>query len=165
MNAHTFRTKRGYCHVLPDKIFLSGTEDDMPSSIPPPRGENALIRAVPIYLLILGCYIALSLQDNRFELPEIVFASLFGVFVGYRIVTNWNTSVRNIIDRSTIERVVFKEGIRYVTVSRFEVYFRHGNGTLKKRIITFPGELTPDPEQKKKGIRIFTEAGLLADQY
>lgn len=163
MNPNTFRLQRGlFCQLLPDKIVISRTENGIPSQIEPLQGANPLIMAIPLYLIMLGAFTALSVSDEKgMEPSEIIPMLVFAAFIVYRVVTNMNTSLRNVIDRATVERVVFKEGTRFLTLSRFEVYFRHENGKLKKRVLALPGEWAPDRSQNEKAVRIFIEAGLL----
>ena len=159
-NEKTFRTKTGFCHILPDKIVL--TRDGIVGDIAKLTVGNNIARPLIIYsVLSLGLlYFAYDSYKTGQTFDSIFFGAL-GFFFIYGVLASINNSATPIIERNRIAEVKFKKAIVGITRSRFEVMFKDENGKLKKRIIMLPGSLTDGQNETEKAIRIMNEEKLL----
>ena len=159
-NEKTFRTKTGYCHVLPDKIVL--TRDGIVGNAAKLTVGNNVSR-----ILIIYCCLSLGLLYFAFDsyksgqTVESILLGLVGLYLIYGVFRSINNSATPIIERSRITEVKLKKAIGGLTRSRFEVMFEDYNGKLKKRIIMLPGSLTDGENETEKAIRIMNEEKII----
>lgn len=136
-----FRTKTGYCHILPDRIVM--TSDGITGNIDKVTNGNFVFKPLIIYGLISIGLIYLSIDDfikhNNFN--AIVFLLIAGYLI-YGILNSLNNSATPVIDRQSIQQIKFTKGIPGITRSRFVVLFTEETGKIKKRLILLPGLLT-----------------------
>ena len=162
MEEKIFRTKTGFCHILPDKIVL--TRDGIAGSAANAVSgkTNSIVRTLIIYG-ILTVYFAYK-AFNMFSKGEIVWAGLYFlvvVFNIYAIATSINNSSASVIDRSKIKSVAFKNAKPGITRSYFEIFFEDENGKIKKRLIMLPGSLSNGSDETQKAVQIMKEERLL----
>jgi len=159
-NEKTFKTKTGFCHILPDKIIL--TRDGIIGNVAKVTVGNNISRILIIYSgLSLGLlYIAFDNYKNGHVAQSILFG-LLGIYLVYGIVNSINNSATPIIDRQKIKEVKFKKAIFGLTRSRFEVLFEDEHGKIKKRLIMLPGSLTDGQNETVKAIKILTDQKLI----
>lgn len=155
-----FKTKTGFCHILPDKIIL--TRDGIIGNLSKVTVGNNITRILLIYGGISIClfYMAFSNYKEGQTLLSIVFI-LIGLFLVYGIFTSLNNSATPIIKRSKIKEVKLKKAISGLTRSRFEIMFENENGKIKKRLIMLPGSLTGGRVETDKAIEMMKEEKLL----
>ena len=117
----SFRTKTGFCHILPDKILL--TREGFVGEAAHITTGNNLARPLLLYTLIAGFlfYTAYNNFIDGEKVPAIFFAAI-GVWLIYGIIASLNNSVTPVISRNDIQRVIFKKAIPGLTRSRFEVF-------------------------------------------
>lgn len=158
----TFKTKTGFCHILPDKIIL--TRDGIIGNVAKVTVGNNISRILLIY-----CGISAFLFYSAFELFkteqtfQAIFFSFLGLLLVYGIFNSLNNSATPIIDRNKIKTVKFKKGIEGISRSRFEVLFEDEKGKIKKRLIMLPGSLTNGQNETEKALRIMKEEKLVID--
>jgi len=159
-NEKTFRTKTGFCHILPDKIVL--TRDGIVGNVAKVTVGNSISRILIIYCaLSIGLfYFAYDSYKNG-QTVESIFLGLFALFLIYGIFSSVNNSATPVIDRNRITEVKLKKAIVGLTRSRFEVMFEDDNGKLKKRIIMLSGTIGGGENETQKAIRIMSEEKLL----
>lgn len=155
-----FKTKTGFCHILPDKIVL--TRDGFIGNVANvTTGNNMgflILRQVAMMMLF-----AFFTLDS-YEKGNTVFPILLGVItlsLVYAIVTSLNNSAASCIDRDKIKEVTFKKSIKGLTRSRFEIMFEDPKGNVKKRLIMLPGSLTGGDTESEVAVKIFEEEGLI----
>ncbi|MDL2297458.1 hypothetical protein LJC37_05840 [Bacteroidales bacterium OttesenSCG-928-E04] len=149
-----FKTKTGFCHILPDKIVL--TRDGVIGNVAKVTVENTILRILLIYggLSIIFFYFAF---DNYKYGGHTSLTVLYGVvefFLIYGMISSINNSATPIINRDKIKTVKFKKSIMGLTRSRFEVFFEDENGKIKKRLIMLPGSLTNGKSETEKALQI-----------
>ncbi|WP_298140630.1 phosphoribosylaminoimidazolesuccinocarboxamide synthase [Flavobacterium sp.] len=162
MEENTFKTKSGYCHVLPDKIVL--TRDGVVGNLSKVVNGNGIFRILILYSLI-SIYL-LYYAYSKFQKDEIVSAILyFGLttFLIYGIFKSKNNSARSIIERSKIKEVKFINGNKGVTRSRFEILFEDEKGQIKKRLVLLPGSLSDGENEAKNAIAIMKNENLIIE--
>ncbi|AWH86115.1 phosphoribosylaminoimidazolesuccinocarboxamide synthase [Flavobacterium album] len=155
----TFRTKTGYCHILPDKIIL--TRDGTIGNIAKASVGNKIARILIIYGIIAAIFFYQAY--NSYTDGEVVFCTLYcaaGLYLIYGITTSINNSAAPVIERSTIKSVTYKKAIPGLTRSRFEVLFED-NGKIKKRLILLPGSLSGGPAETENALEIMAEENLI----
>ena len=161
-NEKIFKTKTGFCHILPDKIIL--TRDGIIGNIAKVTVGNNL----PRILITYGCisiglfYFAFDSYKNGQIIPMLLFG-LIGIYLVYGIISSTNNSATPIIDRSKIKNIKFKAAIVGLTRSRFEVFFETENGKIKKRLIMLPGSLTGGKSETEKALIIMREEKLITN--
>ncbi len=160
MEEKKFKTKTGYCHILPDKIML--TRDGIIGNVAEITNGSNITRILVIYgiLAALFAYQAFDNYQRRQILPAILF-SLLAIYLIYGIFNSLNNSAARVIEKASIRNVKFKKGITGITRPRFEIYFENTNGKLKKRLILLPGTLSATNNDITKALNIMTEEGLL----
>nr|WKN38289.1 phosphoribosylaminoimidazolesuccinocarboxamide synthase [Tunicatimonas sp. TK19036] len=156
----TFKTKTGFCHILPDKIVL--TRDGIVGNISKVTVGNNIARILIIYgTIIIGLfYFAFEAFQNGQTLQSILFG-LIGLYLIYGIISSLNNSATPIIDRHKIREVKLKKAIKGITRSRFEVLFEDENRKIKKRLIMLPGSMSGGQNETEKAVKIMTEEQLL----
>ncbi len=156
----TFKTKTGFCHILPDKIVL--TRDGVIGNVAKVTVGNNITRILLIYgAITIGLfYFAFEAYKNGQTLQPILF-SLIGLYLIYGIVNSLNNSATPIIDRQKIKEVKLKKGLKGLTRSRFEILFEYDNGKIKKRLIMLPGSMNDGQNETEKAVKIMTEEKLL----
>ena len=161
-NEKTFKTKTGFCHILPDKIVL--TRDGIIGNLATVTVGNNISRILVIYggLSIGLFYFAFDSYRNGQIVQPIIFG-LFGIYLVYGIVNSINNSATPIIDRQKIKEVKFKKANLGLTRSRFEVLFEDDQGKIKKRLIMLPGSLTDGQNETEKAIKIMTDEKLITN--
>lgn len=159
-NEQIFRTKTGYCHVLPDKIIL--TRDGIVGNVSTVTVGHNISRILTIYGLF-SCLLFYCSYDsyNRGQIAQPIVFGLIGLYFVYGIINSVNNSATPIIDRSKIKSVTLKKAIVGLTRSRFEVFFEDENGKIKKRLIMLPGSLFDGQKETEKALQIMSDAKLI----
>jgi len=157
-----FKTKTGFCHILPDKIVL--TRDGIVGNVAKVTVGNNISRILVIYgglsaFLLYSAYN--NFQNGKIFIP-ILFGTI-GLFLVYGILTSLNNSATPIIERNRVKGIKLKKAVFGITRSRFEVLFEDKNGKIKKRLIMLPGSLKDGQNETEKATKIMTEEKLLTE--
>lgn len=160
MDNNTFKTKTGFCHVLPDKIIL--TRDGIIGNVAKVAIGNNISRILLIYggLSLFLLYSAVNCFQTGQTSMSILYA-IISLFLIYGTCTSLNNSATPLIERNKIREIKLKKAIFGLTRSRFEVLFEDDNGKIKKRLIMLPGSMTGGQNETEKAIRIMKEEQLL----
>ena len=155
-----FKTKTGFCHILPDKIIL--TRDGIIGNMAKVAVGKSITRVLIIYGGI-SAFLLYSAFDSfqTGQIPMSIFYLIIGLFLMYGIFTSLNNSATPIIERKDITSIKFKKAIFGITRSRFEVLFKDENGKIKKRIIMLPGSLDNGKNETEIAKKIMKEEKLL----
>ena len=155
-----YRTKTGYCHILPDKIVL--TREGKIGEIANITVGNSVTRILIIYSIfsLALFYFSFSIFKTGQIFQSILFF-LLGIYFSYGIFNSLNNSATPIIERRKIKSVKLKKGVSGLTRTRFEVFFEDTNGKLKKRLIILPGTLENGKEEEEKAVKIMIEEKLI----
>ncbi|MBX7242096.1 MAG: phosphoribosylaminoimidazolesuccinocarboxamide synthase [Bacteroidia bacterium] len=156
-----FKTKTGFCHILPDRIVL--TRDGIIGNVAKMAVGNTISGILMIYggLSIALFYFAFAGYKNGQILQSIV-SWLLGAYLVYGIVNSINNSATPIIYRQKIKEISVKKGNAGLTRTRFEVLFEDEQGKIKKRLIMLPGSLSDGQGETEKAIKIMTDEKLLS---
>jgi hypothetical protein len=156
-----FRTKTGYCHVLPDRIRLtrSGVAGGAAQGMVGNRSGRILVIYTAIALF--AAYSSWKAFQRHDLLMTFVYGGLAAALV-YNVVRSWNNSAAPELDRSAVTSVVFKPAAPGLTRAYFEVHFTDAKGRSKKRLIMLPGSLTGGAEETDRALRIMREEGLIS---
>ena len=155
-----FKTKTGFCHILPDKIIL--TRDGIIGNVAKVAVGKSITRVLIIYggISIFLLYSAFdSFQIG--QIPISIFYLIIGLFLMYGIFTSFNNSATPIIERKDIKSIKLKKAIFGIIRSRFEVLFKDENGKIKKRIIMLPGAMDQGKKETEIAKKIMKEEKLL----
>ncbi|WP_218599245.1 phosphoribosylaminoimidazolesuccinocarboxamide synthase [Polaribacter sp. NJDZ03] len=155
-----FKTKTGFCHILPHKIIL--TRDGIIGNVAKVAVGKSITRVLIIYggISIFLLYSAFdSFQTG--QIPMSIFYLIIGLFLMYGIFASFNNSATPIIERKDITSIKLKKAIFGITRSRFEVLFKDENGKIKKRIIMLPGSLDNGKNETEIAKKIMKEEKLL----
>ena len=162
-NEKTFKTKTGFCHILPDKIVL--TRDGIIGNVAKVTVGNNVSRILIIYGgLSLGLFYFAFDSYKKGQIAQPILFGLLGIYLVYGIINSINNSATPIIDRQKIKEVKFKKAIIGWTRSRFEVLFEDKQGKIKKRLIMLPGLLTDGQNETEKAIKIMTDEKLITNR-
>ena len=159
-NEKVFKTKTGFCHILPEKIVL--TRDGIIGNISKTVVGNGISRILIIYsgIAVFMFYNAFTSFQNK-ENGSTVLFSLLGVFLIYSIIKSFNNSATPIIERNKIKDCKFINGKTGLTRSRFEIIFEDENGKLKKRLIMLSGSLNDGQNETEKAVEIMKSEKIL----
>ena len=158
----TFRTKTGYCHILPDMIVLS--REGVIGDIAKVTVGMSISRILIIYGLMSLGLIYFAIDDlNKKDNFTAIFLLLLASYMIYGIFTSLNNSATPIIQRQSIQRIKLIKGIPGLTRSRFEVFFTDMNGKTKKRLIMLPGSLTGGKSETDIAYRIMIDEKLIEE--
>jgi len=161
-NEKIFKTKTGFCHILPEKIIL--TRDGIIGNIAKVTVGNNIPRILITYGGIsIGLFYFVFDSYKNGQIIQMLFFGLIGIYLIYGIISSINNSATPIIDRNKIKEVKFKAAIFGLTRSRFEVFFKTENGKIKKRLIMLPGSLTGGKEETEKALKIMREEKLITN--
>jgi len=157
-----FKTKTGFCHILPDKIIL--TRDGIIGNV----AKVAVGKSITRVLIIYGgmsAFLLYSAFDSfqTGQVPISIFYLIIGLFLMYGIFTSLNNSASPIIERKDIVSIKFKKAIFGITRSRFEVLFKDENEKIKKRIIMLPGAMHQGNKETEIAKKIMKEEKLLKE--
>lgn len=159
-NEKTFKTKSGYCHILPDKIVL--TRNGAIGEISKITSGNNISRILVIYsLLSLSMfYFAYGTFKKGENGPTFLYA-LAGIYLVYGVIKSLNNSATPIIDRKQIKNVKFHSPRTGATRAYFEILFENENGKLKKRLIMLPGSLSDGKNETEKALEIMKSENMI----
>lgn len=162
-NEKTFKTKTGFCHILPDKIVL--TRDGIIGNVAKVTIGNNISRILIIYgALSLGLFYFAFDSFKNGQIAQLILFGLLGIYLFYGVANSINNSATPIIDRQKIIEVKFKKAITGLTRSRFEVLFEDEQGKIKKRLIMLPGSLTDGQNETEKAIKIMASEKLIKNR-
>ncbi|MDR7208592.1 phosphoribosylaminoimidazolesuccinocarboxamide synthase [Flavobacterium piscis] len=159
-NDKTFKTKTGFCHILPEKIVL--TRDGIIGNISKTIVGNGMSKILIIYsaVALFMFYNAFTYFQNNQNGSAVLF-SFLGVFLIYGIIKSLNNSATPIIERNKIKDAQFINGKSGLTHTRFEIMFEDENGKLKKRLIMLPGSLNDGQNETEKAVEIMRSERIL----
>lgn len=159
-NGKIFRMKRGFCHLLPDRMVFSSraniagiTNENANSNRMSSRYFLLLLTALYAYM----CYS--SYQDGKY-----FFTAFFAVFFFLNItgiIQSFKYTLINVIDKSIIKEIKFIRGIQYLTRSRFDITYTDEKGLLKHRLVLLPGSLTGGKQATEKALELMMEEGFI----
>ena len=159
-NEKTFKTKTGFCHILPNKIIL--TRDGIIGNV----AKVTVGKNITRILIIYGGLSAFLLYSafNSFQKGQVPISTLYlivGLFLIYGIFASLNNSATPIIERNKIKSIKFKKATFGITRSRFEILFEEENGKIKKRLIMLPGSISNGQNETERAIEIMKEEKLM----
>uniref|UniRef100_UPI0040484E11 phosphoribosylaminoimidazolesuccinocarboxamide synthase n=1 Tax=Mariniflexile sp. TaxID=1979402 RepID=UPI0040484E11 len=150
-NEKTFKTKTGFCHILPDKIIL--TRDGITGNVAKVTVGKSISRILIIYGGLSAFLLYSSFNSlQKGQVPISVLYLIVGLFLIYGIFTSLNNSATPIIERNKIKSIKFKKATFGITRSRFEILFEEENGKIKKRLIMLPGSMSNGKKETEKAI-------------
>ena len=156
----TFKTKTGFCHILPNKIVL--TRDGIIGNLAKVTAGKNITQILIIYggLSAFLLYSAFN-SFQKGQIPISVIYLIVGLFLIYGIFTSLNNSVTPIIEKNKIKSIKFRKAIFGITRSRFEILFEEENGKIKKRLIMLPGSMLNGEKETEKAIKIMKDEKLI----
>ena len=158
----TFKTKTGFCHILPDKIIL--TRDGIIGNVAKVTIGNNISRILIIYsaISLFLLYFAFS-NYQKGENFSAIFYGLVSLYLIYGIIKSVNNSATPIILRNKIKEAKFINAKVGLTRSRFEIIFEDENGKLKKRMIMLPGSLSEGESETRKAVEIMKSEKIITN--
>ncbi|WP_417351752.1 phosphoribosylaminoimidazolesuccinocarboxamide synthase [Flavobacterium alkalisoli] len=154
-----FKTKTGYCHILPDKIVL--TRNGIIGELSNAVVGNSIVKPLIMYGLFLAymVYKIVTLY-NIGEQVQSMFHLAVAALLLFLIFKSISNSATPVIYRNTIKSVIFKKAT-LLTRAYFIVVFENDKGKTKKRLIMLPGSMTGGDEATGEALIIMNEEGLL----
>ena len=160
----TFKTKTGYCHILPDKIVL--TRNNTLGTVTKGIFGNNMARVLTIYGVFTTVFLYSGFEAyQNGQIAKLILYGIIAIFLIYGIAMSVNNSANPIIYRANIIDVKFKRARQGLTRSRFEVIFENDHGKIKKRLILLPGSLNNGQSETKKAITLMRQEKLLKQSF
>lgn len=157
---NTFKTKTGFCHVLPDRIVLS--KDGNPDAVTKSSNNNTVFLNLLVYAMLSALLFYLGYNAMlRNELFQAIFACTIASLLIYVIIISLNNSSTPIIKRSSITEVKLNKAARGLTKTHFIINFTDDNGKPKKRLIILPGSFSNGNEETERAIEIMLNEKLI----
>ncbi|WP_330442807.1 phosphoribosylaminoimidazolesuccinocarboxamide synthase [Flavobacterium sp. C4GT6] len=155
-----FKTKTGYCHVLPDNIVL--TRDGVLGEISKIAVGNTMVRSMVLYSLFLVylIYKVVTLYAIG-DMVRAIFHLAIAVLLFFALLKSVNNSATPVIPRNKIKAVTFKKATA-LTRAYFLIDFEDEKGKLKKRIVMLPGSMSGGYEAAEDAVKIMQEEKLIA---
>ena len=152
-NEKKFKTKTGFCHILPDKIIL--TRDGIIGDIAKITVGNGIAIILIIYSIfaIFLLYFAFKAYQESKVVTTLFYVGFAGYLL-YKVKQSKNYSASSTIERNKIKDVKFIDAKYGATRSRFEVIFEDQNGKIKTRLILLPGSLNDGENETTKALEI-----------
>lgn len=134
ITARKFRTKYGYCHILPDRIVfthrnLLGTLGDMAI-----EGKMSRVLVTYSFLALFTLYFSWVQVERSNEIWAVIFA-IIGGYLAYAVIQGLNLSAHPIIRRSGIEQVQYSKPIEGLNPPTVEIRFKDHKGRTRRRLI------------------------------
>lgn len=156
----TFKTKTGYCHVLPDRVVLS--RDGVAGGLAKVAVGSNINRILVLYSIISGLLLFGSVSlFLKGQTAQPLFFGLIGLYLAFAVIDSLNNSAAAVIERSSIKSVKFRKSIPFLTRSHFVILFEDEQGKLKKRLILLPGSMSEGAHETETAVRIMKEEKLL----
>jgi hypothetical protein len=151
-----FKTKTGYCHILPEKIVL--TRNGVVGDLSKLAMGNNIARPLVIYGILSIGFFSLSVQgfNQGLYIPAFLFI-LLGLLLVFGIYKSLNNSATPVIDRDKIKNIEFKKAVPGVTRAYFIVQFTAEDGKIKQRLILLRGSLFGSQLETENAFRIMAE--------
>ena len=141
LQANTFKTDSGYCHILLDKIIFNNTES--PDEDVAHKEANGISKSVIVYSIVFSILIAGVISGILFsaDLYYILIILVFALWFLFRIIYKIQHAHINIILRSSITKIEFKEAIYNLQNAHFVIHFKNSNNASRKKYIGLPTSL------------------------
>ncbi|MES2555666.1 MAG: phosphoribosylaminoimidazolesuccinocarboxamide synthase [Bacteroidota bacterium] len=157
-----FKTKDGYCHILPDKIVF--TRDGVIGNLASTVHGNHIYQSVIIYTALIAVLSWLLVKHYaKGDSFSVLFYCVIIVCLFYFIIRVFRYSVSPVIRRSSIRHIVYKKAIPFLTRTCFEVYFADEKDRIKKRLISLPTSLTNGEAMANEALEIMRSEQLITD--
>lgn len=152
-NDLSFKTKTGYCHILPDKIVLTrnGIIGDMANLTVGKNSSRILLIYAALCVGLL--YAAFNAIQNDVYGSAFIFIGI-AAFLAYGIIRSSNHSATPVILIDSIKRIQFKDAGSGVPRAYFTIHFTDDNGKIKKRLIAMPGSFYSDEDATAEALSI-----------
>ena len=160
MSEKVFRTKTGYCHLLPDRIVLTRT--GVVGDLAKAAVGNSIYR-----ILILWAAIAVFagvMAHNYYQQENKPVSTMFMVIAGYlliSIIVSRKNSTASVIMRNSIISVTLNKGLPGLTRARFIVTYKDEKGRELKRLILLKGTAKKNKEEIEKAEQVMRAEGYL----
>lgn len=159
---NVFKTKTGYCHILPDKIVLS--RDGIVGNLASVVSGNTIYQSIILYSVLIVYFSYLFI--HYYTAGSYPIAAIYGAFILFFLYYTFRAfgySMTPVIERKSIQHIRFKKAIPFVSRSYFEITFLTAKGKTKKRMILLPGTLTSGEETDQKALEIMRSEHLIND--
>jgi hypothetical protein len=156
-----FRTKTGFCHVLPDRLVLS-RDEELGDDAALVNASGGISKALVLYALAAGwlLYKAYGAYRGGQMGEALLFLGVAVVFF-LAAARSLNNSTASVIERSRIRAVHFISSAANMSLARFEVLFADGSGRVRKRLILLPGLAAGGAAETQKAVEIMRAENLL----
>lgn len=156
----SFKTSRGYCHVLSDRIIF--TKAKKPTDTNTISSNYILTTLLVIYGLISIFLLYKAYLNYQSENWLLVVLFLVGVaYLVYEISRSINYSTTEMIKRDAIINIAFRPVKPFVRRSHFRIKFKNEKGKEKTRLIILPRSFKFTEKDTKKAMRVMKRSGLI----
>ncbi len=156
----SFKTSRGYCHVLSDRIIF--TKAKKPTDTNTISSNYVLTTLLIIYGLISIFLLYKAYINYQEENWLLVILFLLGVvYLIYEIFRSVSYSTTEMIKREDIIHVAFRPVKPFVRRSHFRIRFKNEKSIEKTRLVILPRSYNFTEKDTKKAMRVMKRAGLI----
>lgn len=123
---------------------------------------NKINRILIIYGIgTIGLLYSSFLNYQKGSTEKSVLLILLAGFLLFGIIRSLNNSATSVIERKSIEEIVFKKAAPGLTRAHFIVFFKNDQRKTKKRLIILPGALASGEDEAEKALKLLQEEKLI----
>ena len=164
-NEKTFRTKTGYCHILPDKIVFSKDGRLESVSYNKPKNHNPILFKVIYGIITFGVFYFVIYKYNNGEMNITETALTIGITSIFLFLISNSLKQQTItyIDRQQILKVKYIPSLGPLTYGRFDLSFKTDSGQTLTTRITLRDHNVFGKKETDDAVKIMTEENLIPD--
>lgn len=155
---NVFKLKKGYCHILEDKLVFSKKEIlKHTDSI---KNKNRIWMARFIYGSLFMSYLLFIYKEIMRGVYPSWFTCVVCIAFLYLFVKSYMLSKFPIIYRDQIQKIQYISPVKGIIRGHFKVFFTDENKTEHQQLIILPGTLSGGHKEYERVIDLFDKTGL-----
>ncbi|NND63335.1 MAG: hypothetical protein HKN48_09090 [Flavobacteriaceae bacterium] len=155
-----FRTKNGFCHVMPDRIVF--THSGFYGRMGDIAGNGRMVRLLVLFgAFTLTAFFFAYLNFLKDQWFWAILFSVIGGYLFYGILNNLNNTIHPIILREAIREVKYVKSNSVFGYPFFEVRFKNAKGKIKRRLITLPRANGKNANDIREAVQLMAKEGLI----
>lgn len=159
----SFRTKTGYCHVLPEKILFTKNGDI--ENVLSNKTENkdpALFKVIFAILFLALLYLAYTQYKKEvITLTTFIILIILLPVIAFLFSASLKPNTVNCINRDKIKRVKLYKGLGGMTYSKLFIYYEAENGRQLVKDISLQDPILSGKKGMEHVLKILSDENLI----
>lgn len=156
-----FRTQRGLCHLLEDRIVFNQSsnpeelyDNHAPHSVVSPAWYGGVVLIIALF-----AYTSQNASMSDQELIWIVFLTIGVFYLAFWIYSHYDINHQQLIKREDIVRIKFKDAFMQRSYMHIVIYYRNPKGKIRRHFIILRPEKQGGPADLEQAKAIFERQG------